>query len=103
MYRLKKNENFAFTVKKGTAKRNSSFVVHKVKNELSHARVGISVSSKLGCAVIRNRIKRQMRAMASEVVQIEQTSFDIVIVAKSGFLNHSFEENKTLLAQLLTL
>ena len=44
-----------------------------------------------------------MRAMAAEVVQIEQTSFDIVIVAKSGFLNHSFEENKTLLAQLLTL
>ena len=101
--RIKKSEDFAFAIKKGTARRNGSFVVHVIKNELGYARIGVSVSNKLGCAVIRNRIKRQMRAMAAEVVQIEQTSFDIVIVAKSGFLNHSFEENKTLLEQLLTL
>ena len=102
MYRLKKNEDFAFTVKKGTAKRNSSFVVHKVENELSHARVGISVSSKLGCAVTRNRIKRQMRAMIGELIDFESIQFDILVVAKSDFLNKTYQENKELLAQLLS-
>lgn len=101
--RIKKSEDFAFTIKNGTAKRNGSFVVHYRKNELGYARIGISVSSKLGCAVTRNRIKRQMRAMIGEVISIETTSFDVVIVAKNDFLNHEYEENKSLLAQLITL
>lgn len=99
--RIKKSEDFAFTIKNGTAKRNGSFVVHTKKNELGYARIGISVSAKLGHAVTRNRIKRQMRAMCSQVVDIENTSFDIVVVAKSDFLNHTFDENKSLLASLI--
>ncbi|MCQ2776135.1 MAG: ribonuclease P protein component [Bacilli bacterium] len=101
--RIKKSEDFAFTIKKGTANRNKSFVVHIRKNEFGYARIGISVSSKLGHAVTRNRIKRQMRAMVFELVNLQQDSYDIVIVAKDGFLDRTYDENKALLAQLLTL
>jgi len=101
MYRIKKNEDFAFTVKHGTVKKNFSYVTHTKTNDLGFVRVGISVSSKLGCAVVRNRIKRQIRAMVRELVEFTTGSRDIVIVAKSDFKNHSFEENKKLLAQLI--
>lgn len=101
MYRLKKNEDFAFTVKYGTVKKNFSYVTHTKTNDLGYARIGISVSSKLGCAVIRNRIKRQIRAMVREIVDFSTNSSDIVIIAKSDFKNHSFEENKALLAKLI--
>lgn len=101
MYRLKKNEDFAFTVKHGTVKKNFSYVTHTKTNDLGYARIGISVSSKLGCAVIRNRIKRQIRAMVREIVEFSTNSSDIVIIAKSDFKNHSFEENKALLAKLI--
>ena len=101
MYRLKKNEDFAFTVKHGTVQKNFSYVTHTKTNDLGYARIGISVSSKLGCAVIRNRIKRQIRAMVREIVDFSTNSSDIVIIAKSDFKNHSFEENKALLAKLI--
>ena len=100
--RIKKSEDFAFVIHKGTAKRNGSFVVHTKENELGYARIGISVSSRLGHAVTRNRIKRQMRAMCGMIVDIENTSFDIVVVAKSDYLNHTFEENKSLLTKLIS-
>ena len=101
--RIRKSEDFAFAIKKGTAKRNPSFVVHYIKNELGYARIGVSVSSKLGCAVTRNRIKRQMRAMSMEIINVDDCSYDVVIVAKSGFLDRTYQENKALLAQLITL
>lgn len=100
--RIKKSEDFAFVIRNGSAKRNGSFVVHTKSNELGYARIGISVSSKLGHAVTRNRIKRQMRAMCGEIVDIENTSFDIVVIAKSDFLNHTFDENKKLLEVLIS-
>ena len=100
--RIKKSEDFAFVIKNGTAKRNGSFVVHTKANELGYARIGISVSAKLGIAVTRNRIKRQMRAMLGEIVNMDSISFDIVVIAKGDFLNHSFDENKELLTKLIT-
>lgn len=99
--RIKKSEDFAFAVKKGTAKRNGSFATHIIKNDLNFVRIGVSVSSKLGNAVIRNRIKRQMRAMCYEVINFS-LSYDIVIVAKNDFLNHTYQENKNLLANLIS-
>lgn len=99
--RIKKSEDFAFAVKKGTAKRNGSFSTYFIKNDLNFARIGISVSSKLGNAVTRNRIKRQMRAMCKDLIDIS-ISYDIVIVAKNDFLNHTYIENKELLANLVS-
>lgn len=99
--RIKKSEDFAFAIKNGTAKRNGSFVVHICKNDLSYLRVGVSVSSKLGHAVTRNRIKRQMRAMCKELLDLNK-SYDIVIVAKNDFLNHTYCENKEQLANLIS-
>lgn len=99
--RIKKSEDFAFTIKHGTAKRNGSYVTHINKNDLNFARIGISVSSKLGNAVIRNRIKRQIREMCKNLIDLS-ISYDIVIIAKNDFLNHSFNENQTLLANLIS-
>ena len=101
--RIKASDDFATTIKKGKAQRNQSFVIHYRTNELNYARVGISVSSKLGNAVIRNHIKRQIRSMCDELIDYDRIKLDIVIVAKQGFLNRSFDDNKMSLKQLLNL
>ena len=101
--RIKATDDFALTIKKGKAQRNQSFVIHYRTNEYQYARVGISVSSKLGNAVIRNHIKRQIRSMCDELIDYNQINLDIVIVAKQGFLNRSFDDNKMSLKQLLNL
>ena len=101
--RIKASDDFALTIKKGKAQRNQSFVIHYRTNELNYVRVGISVSSKLGNAVLRNQIKRQIRSMCDELIDYEKNTLDIVIVAKQDFLTRTFDDNKTSLKQLLNL
>lgn len=99
--RIKKSDDFLVTIRKGHAYRNNSFVVHIIQNHSHNTRVGISVSSKLGNAVVRNRIKRQVRAMCNLLINYEAQNLDIVIVVKKGFLEENFYNNKDLLKSLL--
>ena len=101
--RIKASDDFALTIKKGKAQRDQSYVIHYRTNEFKCVRVGISVSSKLGNAVVRNRIKRQVRSMCDDIIRYDDKSLDIVIVVKQGFLNRSFDDNKLSLTKLLNL
>ena len=101
--RIKASDDFALTIKKGKAQRDQSYVIHYRTNEFKYVRVGISVSSKLGNAVVRNHIKRQVRSMCDEIIEYDEKSLDIVIVVKQGFLNRSFDDNKLSLTKLLNL
>ena len=101
--RIKATDDFAQAIKKGKAQRNQSFVIHYRTNGFIYTRVGISVSSKIGNAVVRNHIKRQVRSMCDELIDYENQNTDIVIVVKQGFLNRSFDDNKMSLKQLLNL
>ena len=102
IYRIKANEEFVVTVRKGKTLKSSSYVVHFKKNELDICRIGLSVSKKIGNAVTRNRVKRQIRAMCNLLVDFDNYSYDIVIVARQDFLNESFENNKKTLNNLLS-
>ena len=99
--RIKASDDFALAIKKGRAQRNQSFVIHYRPNEYTYTRVGISVSSKLGNAVVRNLVKRQIRSMFDSLIDYNSQSFDIVIIAKANFLNRSYDDNKQLLQELL--
>ena len=99
--RIKASDDFALAIKKGRAQRNQSFVIHYRPNEYTYTRVGISVSSKLGSAVVRYLVKRQIRSMCDSLIDYNSQSFDIVIIAKANFLNRSYDDNKQSLQELL--
>ena len=101
--RIKATDDFALTIKKGKAQRNQAFVIHYRNNEFQYTRVGISVSSKLGNAVVRNHVKRQVRSMCDELIDYNNQKLDIVIVVKQDFLNHEFNDNKMSLKELLKI
>ncbi|MCR5505910.1 MAG: ribonuclease P protein component [Bacilli bacterium] len=101
--RIKANEDFAITIKTGKTLQNDSFRLHIANNELGHIRVGVSVSKKLGNAVIRNRVKRQIRAICDSVINYDEQALDIVVIAKAHFLNKTFADNKSLFSDLLHL
>ncbi len=100
--RIKSSDEFVFTVKKGKTLKNSSYVVHYHSNELNICRVGLSVSKKLGNAVTRVRVKRQIRAMCDSLINYADHAFDIVIVVRQEFLNHEFADNKKALNSILS-
>ena len=100
--RIKRNEEFANTVKKGRALKETPYIVHFLPNELFVCRVGLSVSKRIGNAVMRNRIKRQTRAMCDSLIDYSSHTIDVVIVIKEEFLNSDFERKKKVLNNLLS-
>ena len=100
--RIKDNQEFVFTVKKGNVLKHTPFIVHYLPNDKKVCRVGLSVSKKIGNAVTRNRVKRQTRAMCDSLVNYSSHTFDVVIVIKPEFLNLSFDDNKNTLNNLLS-
>jgi len=91
-YRIRKNQEFQDIIKLKQSQANAKFVVYFRKNN-DHLKVGISVSKKLGNAVIRNKIKRQVRMMAQQVFDKEQ-KLDIIVIVRNKYLSCSYEENK---------
>ena len=75
---------------KGNA--NSYFVLYARRNRTGMNRVGITVSKKLGHAVVRNRTRRRIR----EIYRLNETCFtpgwDIVIVARTRAIHAPFEK-----------
>ncbi len=70
---------------------NGFLVLYARKNRSSTNRVGMTVSKKLGGAVVRNRVRRRLR----EVYRLNEDRFapgwDIVVVARSRCISASFE------------
>ena len=92
-YSLKRNEEIAKIVNKRICYRNDAFCVYyKGNNQLNYSRVCISVSKKTGDAVIRNKIKRQIREMVSEIFDFT-LSVDYVIVVRFNYQSNNFKEN----------
>ena len=63
-----------------------------LENGRSHHRLGITVSRKVGGAVIRNRIKRLFREIFRRSAGEIPGHFDLVINAKAGSVGVSYFE-----------
>ena len=81
-FRVKRNEDFSKIIARKKSFANSCFIIYKDENQIGHGRVGISVSKKLGNAVTRNKIKRQLRMMIQECFHFDEEVDYIVIVRK---------------------
>ena len=81
--------------------KNESVSVFYAPNTLKHARIGISVSTKVGNAVVRGRVRRQLRAQIN-LCEVLSHAIDVVIIAHSGYLNRSFDENTKILNNMFT-
>ena len=99
-YRVKTHEDFQEVIKEKKTVSNRIYVLYYKKNELNHSRVGISSSKKLGNAVTRNKIRRQIRMMAQQVINFDN-SIDYCIIVKKSYLEQTFEDNKKELSILL--
>lgn len=59
--RLRRRVDFEQCYKRGRRLQGSYLTLHFVANEAGHARVGMTVSKRVGKSVVRQRLKRRVR------------------------------------------
>ena len=89
---LKKNYEFRRLYNKGKTAVTPYMVVYALKTQRQTRRVGFTVSTKLGHAVVRNRVRRRLR----EIYRLNSPrlidNVDIVIVARSKCVGADFSK-----------
>lgn len=92
--RLTDSPEFERVYKKGVAYRGKLFSVHAFPGGSGNARLGLSVSKKVGNAVQRNSIKRRLREIfRSKSPDIEEAT-DFVISARPAAADASYDDLK---------
>ena len=80
---VKENYEFRRIYRKGKSLVSPQMVLYWQKNRQGQSRLGITVSTKLGHAVVRNRCRRRLR----EVYRLEtprlRQGYDIILVART--------------------
>lgn len=81
--RLSLREDFQKVYKFGKSTANQQFVVYQLlKPSQLELRLGVSVSKKLGNAVVRNRLRRMMKEIVRLHLSELENKFDIIILAR---------------------
>lgn len=79
---LKKNYEFRRLYTKGKSAVTPFVVVYCRKNGQAQNRLGYTVSTKLGKAVVRNRVRRRLREIYRLNASALKSGYDIVVVAR---------------------
>lgn len=91
---IKENYEFRRMYAKGKSGVSSCLVVYFRPNRRKANRLGITVSTKLGHAVVRNRIRRRLR----EIFRLSQgqmkQGYDVILVARGRAVRADYWEMK---------
>lgn len=92
---MKKSWEFQNVYRKGIKKAGKRLILYVWKHEGDKERFGITVTKKVGQAVIRNKIKRKLREIIRNNREIWYGGRSVVVVAKKEVVQSSFHEIET--------
>jgi ribonuclease P protein component len=86
-HRLSRSRDFDAVYRQGRSVSTRSLTLHWFAREADDdgaPRVGLAIPRAVGSAVVRNRLKRQLRAVWSELADSAPAGCDYVLVARPG-------------------
>lgn len=98
--RIKKYSEFQKVIAEGEVKKTCFFVSYTLTNELGYSRFGISVPKKIGTAVLRNRVKRQVRSAIGQSTDFSK-SVDVVLIVRKTYQTEEFALAKSEIQEIL--
>jgi len=101
-FRLKKAKDFQKIFKEGKLIKDDFLLLRFVANNRKESRIGIMVSQKVSKkAVLRNKIKRRIRAIIFNNLLKIKKGFDILIIVLPGFEEKNFAQINELIKRVL--
>ncbi len=98
-YRLTKNGSFSYLYTHGSRAKTRLIKLNYASSK-SGVKIGFSVNNKIGHAVVRNKVKRRMRAVAAEFIPLLKPC-QLVFVVSVGVDELSFNEIRTRMRTLI--
>lgn len=100
--RVKSDADFQQIFKKGKSFANRQFVIYYLERpKQENYRIGISVSKKIGNAVVRNKMKRFIRQAFLELEGRVKEDSDFIIIVRKPAVDLSVNEVKKSLTHVL--
>lgn len=88
---IKKNKDFNITYARGSSFASKNLVLICLKRKYGGVRYGFTVSKKVGCAVVRNKIRRRLKeAVRQEIPDITGNYF-IILIARKGITDATYQ------------
>ncbi|MDX2044787.1 MAG: ribonuclease P protein component [Acidobacteriota bacterium] len=89
---LSNTQQFRKVYDQGQRFHTSYFSAFILKNDVGELRFGITVTRKIGNAVVRNRCKRRLREALRTRIDLSGLTGDLVLNAKSDFVKAEFTQ-----------
>lgn len=89
---LKKNIEFQRIIKTNKSLISREFIIYIERVSSDYYHFGISVSKKLGNAVIRNKLKRQIKSIIDK--KDYQNNFNCIIILRKAILGCTFKQKE---------
>ena len=87
---LKNNRDFTRIIKGNKSFKYKDYIIYIERDTNDLYKFGISVSKKIGNAVVRNKLKRQIKNIIDK--KRYENSFNCIIILRKGILNKTFNE-----------
>lgn len=90
--RVCKSYEFSSIIQKRKYVKSSAFVFYYQPKKQEKARVGISVGKKIGNAVERNLVKRQVRSMIDALYRFDE-AYDTILIVRPIYQKQTYQQN----------
>lgn len=91
-HRLRKNMEFKRVYSGGKNYWNRNLILYVRKNGLQNSRIGITITKKIGNAVVRNRIRRRIKEIYRLKLGNIKNGYDLILIPKKNVIDISYKD-----------
>lgn len=98
---IKSKVDFNRIIKNGQYFKNEYYVIYKEKNENNEELYGIAISKKVGKAFLRNKLKRQTRAIIDKNRKTFKKGYNYIIMIRKNCADANYKQLDFALSSLI--
>ena len=98
---IKDKDYFNKIIRQGKYTKDKNFVIYYIDTVNKNTQFGIAIKKSIGSAVLRNRLKRQTRAIIDNNRNLFKNNRDYIIMIRDGCIGSNFKDMTNSLNELM--